>query len=150
MDFATVESVDRTARTLVLSVRGIALPACKVGRGVRDWGDIRIGDEVRGTIREVLTVYVAPPSESSSSAWARSLTPDARVLDVDPSYRVLTVQYPNAGTEAFKVALHTPMTGVEAGDSVAIRERELVELRVWRHSDRKEGSRSGSSAGPAR
>lgn len=123
-DSARVESVDRAARTITLSVRGLPLPACRIGRGVRNWGDIRTGDRVRATVREVLTVYVAPGA-----------SPDARVLQVDPSYRVLTVQYPDGETETLKVGLNTRMEGIEAGDSVAIRPVEVIKLRMRGHFD---------------
>jgi hypothetical protein len=148
---ARVESADRAARTLVLSVRGIPLPACKVGWGVRNWDDIRPGDRVRATIREVLTLYVAPASAGRvPGLQVRSLRPDAPVLLADPSYRVLTVQYPSGATEVFKIGLRTRMADFEAGDSIVIRRREAIELRVRRHSKRVEGSRSSQSSSPAR
>lgn len=130
----------------MLRVRGVSLPACKVGRGVSNWGGLERGDLVRATMKEALTVYVAPVNESGSGAWARSPTPDARVLMSDPSYRVLTVQYPNGDTQTFKIGLHTLMQDIEAGDSVAIRPMEAVELRVRRRSNREPGSRSSPGA----
>jgi hypothetical protein len=133
LDSATVESVDRVARTLGLSGPGIPVTVCRIGRGVRDWGDIRIGDRVRARIEEVLTVYLPPVNEAGGPGVSvGSRSPDARVLVVDPSYRVLKVQYPNGGTEAFKVGLHMPMSDLEAGDFVAIRRAEVVELHVRR------------------
>lgn len=124
VDSARVESVDRAARIVGLSVRGVSLPAYKVGQSVRNWGDIRVADHVRATIEEVLTVYVAGAVGGS---------PDARVLVVDPSYRLLTVQYPNGGADTFKIALHTRMSGIEAGDAVAVRRAEVTGLHVQRH-----------------
>lgn len=124
VDSARVESVDRAARMVGLSVRAVPLPACKVGRSVRNWGDIRVADHVRATIEEVLTVYVAGTIGGS---------PDARVLVVDPSYRLLTVRYPNGGADTFKIALHTRMSGMEAGDAVAIRQVEVTRLHVQRY-----------------
>lgn len=125
---ARVESVDPAGRTVTLRVRGTTLPACRIGPAVRNWGDIRSGDRVRVTVREVLTVYIA-----------RSGSPDARVLNVDPSYRVLTVQYPNGEKEPLKVGLNTRMEGIEAGDSIAIRPVEVIKLRMRGHFDWVEG-----------
>lgn len=128
-DSATVAGLDRATRTLTLSMPEAALSTYRVGRGVSDWGDIRVGDRVRAKVREVLTVYVAPADGSSSrSTGPRGRPANARVLIVDPSYRVLTVRYPNGGTQAFKIGLHTPMRGIEAGDSVTIRPLDVVEL----------------------
>lgn len=150
-DFATVEAVDRAARTVALRVRGVPLPACRVGWGVSNWGEIRIGDEVRATVREVLTVYVAAGNDSGSPAVGVPSRPnEARVLVVDPSYRVLTVQYPNGAMEAFKIGLHTRMEGIEPGDSVAVRPAEVIGLRVRRHSGREVSSLPRQSAKSAR
>ena len=123
-DLATVESVDRAARTVALSVRGVPLPVCRIGPRVRNWGDFRSGDRVQATVREILTVYVADTG-----------SPDARVLVVDRSYRVLTVQYPSGETEALKVRLNARMEGIEAGDSVTIRPIEVTELHMRGHFD---------------
>lgn len=150
VDFAKVESVDRASRTVALSVHGVPLPAYKIGQGVRNWGNVRTADHVRATIEEVLTVYVAGAIEDNSRNPAvRSRAPDARVLVVDPSYRMLTVQYPDGGTDTFKVALHTQMNGIEAGDSVAIRQGEVTALRVWLHGH-KERSRPRRTVTSAR
>lgn len=130
-DSATVEGVDRSARTLALSMPAVPLSTYRIGPRVRDWADIRIGDRVRATIREVLTVYVAPADGSSSPGVGPRRRPaDARVLAVDPSYRVLTLRYPNGVTEGLKIGLHTQMRGIAAGDSVTIRPLDVVELRV--------------------
>lgn len=146
-DSATVESVDRAARTVALRTRRVLLPACKVGWGVSNWGEIRIGDEVRATVREVLSVYVASANDSGSPAvGVPSRPPEARVLVVDPSYRVLTVQYSNGAVEAFKIGLHTRMEGIEPGDSVTVRPVEVIELRVRRHSGREVSSLARQSA----
>lgn len=137
---ATVEAVDRAARTISLRVRGVKLRACTVATGVRNWEEIRVGDQVHVTIKEELTVYVA----------AENRAPDARVLAIEPSYRLLTVQYRDGQTETFKVGLHTRMGELEAGDAVAIRPIEALDLRLRRHRNRHESSRSSQSVTSAR
>ena len=132
---AKVESVDRAARTVALSVRGRRLSPYDVGRDVSNWDEIRVGDQVSATIKEVLTVYVGPADESVVQAPL----PDARVRVVDPSYRLLTVEFPDGGTATFKTGLRTRMKGIEAGDFVAIRPIEAVELRVRHHVGRVAG-----------
>lgn len=129
VDFAKVESLDPAARTVALSVSGVPLPAYELGRSVRNLGDVRRADHVRATIAELLTVYVAG---NNFHVAAPSRPPDARVLVVDPSYRLLTVQYPNGETETLKTALHTRMDGIEPGNSVVIGQARVTELHVWR------------------
>jgi hypothetical protein len=126
-DWARVESVDRDARILGLRVAGVPL-FYGIGPRVRHWSDVQAGDEVRAKLAEVLTVYVPSPRDKGSS-------PDARVLIVDPSYRLLKVQYANGGTVTFKVALDAPMNGIAAGDAVKIHPVEVIGLRLRRHSN---------------
>jgi hypothetical protein len=148
---ARIESLDPVARTVVLSVRGTSLPACRIGRGVRHWRRLHSGDRVRARIEEVLTVYVPPANEPARAhGGARARAASARVLTVDPSYRLLTLQYANGGTETFKIGLHTRMGGIRAGDSVTVRPVEVLELRARRRASREKGSRSSPSARPAR
>lgn len=126
-DSAKVESVDRAARIVGLSVGGVLL-FYGIGPRVRDWGDVRTGDEVRATLEELLTVYVPSPREKGGS-------PDAHVLVVDPSYRLLELQYANGGTATFKVALGARMNGIGAGDAVKIHPVEVIGLSLRRHSN---------------
>jgi len=131
VDSARVESVDRSARTLTLSLPGTPLRAYQIGRGVRNWSGVHAGGHVDATLEERLTVYVPPVNESGKlDGEPRSRPPDARVLSVDPSYRVLVVKYPSGRTETFKVAMHTSFEGIEAGDSVWVRPVEVIELRA--------------------
>ena len=119
----------RLAGVLTLASLAAGLSGCWMppSAAVRPHGKPRViadgiqVERVQGLarVKEVLTVYVAPIRSH-----------DARVLVVDPGYRLLTVQYPNGSTETFKVGLHTPMTGIEPGDSVAIHPAEVAEPRV--------------------
>jgi hypothetical protein len=111
----------------VLSVNGVP-QSYEVGQRVRHWADVRSGDEVSATLKEELTVYVAPLRSEASP-------PDAYVLVVDPSYRLLKVQYANGGTVTFKVRLRTQMEGIEAGDAVKMFPVEVTALHLRRHTN---------------
>jgi hypothetical protein len=89
---------------------------------------VQTGDEVRATLEELLTVYVPSPREKGGS-------PDAHVLVVDPSYRLLKLQYANGGTATFKVAVGARMNGIGAGDAVKIHPVAVIGLRLRRHSN---------------
>jgi hypothetical protein len=55
---------------------------------------------------------------------------DAKVLMVDPSYRLLTLQYRDGHTETFKVGLDVKLLRMEPGDDVVVRAVETVALQV--------------------
>jgi hypothetical protein len=131
-----IESIDRTNRTIVVGGPGAAYNVIKIASGVHNWNDVRVGDQIRLRLRETLTVYVAPQIENGSGAVTGSSS-DSRVLVLDPSYRLLTVQHPNGNRDTFKVGLNTRLKGMEPGDSVAINTIEAVQLRVRHHSNRR-------------
>jgi hypothetical protein len=130
-----VESVDSVKRIVVASSRMAAAIEMNVAPGVRNLEDVHPGDQIRPKIREKLRVYVAPRAESGDSGTGG---PSAgRVLVVDPSYRLLTVQYPDGHTDTFKVGLKTRLKHMEPGDSVAVDAFEAVDLGVKHPSGRQ-------------
>ena len=131
---AIVESVDRDAGTIVSRFPGAPETSTyKVGREVENFSSIRMGDRVKATVKEELSVYVLRDGQAPGADDAPAeVAADARVLSVDLSYRLLTLQYPNGENETFKVALGVKLKEMEAGDAVAVRAIEAVALQKKR------------------
>jgi hypothetical protein len=133
-DAAIVQSVDTAARTISVSTSGggTAITTYPVGPKVKDFDEIKSGDKVEPTLIEELTVYSLrdgklPATNGSSETIASS----AKVLSVDTSYRLLTVEYPNKEKETFKVSRDVKLDQMEAGDDVVIRPVQVVSLSRW-------------------
>ena len=127
-DTAVVSSLDRSAGTIVL--RGSGRPKTstyKLAPKVSGLDVIKAGDVVRATVTEDLTIYVLHDGQLPDAGGTVSV--DARVLMVDPSYRLLTLQYPDGQQETLKVPLGTRLEQMDAGDSVVIRPLEVLALR---------------------
>jgi hypothetical protein len=129
---AIVQSVDASTRTVVvLNPTNLALTVYKAGPRVSNFDQIRAGDKVRATVAEELTVFVLKNGQMSAESGKVNLTEaDAKVLMVDPSYRLLTLQYPDGHTETFKVGLDVKLQRMEPGDDVVVRAVETVALQV--------------------
>jgi len=131
-----VESIDRVKRILVASSREASTIEMKIAPGVRNLEDVNPGDQIRPKVREKLTIYVAPQPEREDSGLTGG--PHAsRILVIDPSYRLLEVQYPDGRTDKFKVGLNTRLKDMEPGDAVAVHSLEAVDLRIRRPSSRQ-------------
>jgi hypothetical protein len=130
-----VESIDTAKRILVASSREVPAIEMKIAPGVRNLEDIHPGDQIRPKVREKLTIYVAPQPERGDGVTGGPHTP--RVLIIDPSYRLLAVQYPDGRTATFKVGLNTRLKDMEPGDSVAVNTFEAVDLRILRQSSHR-------------
>ncbi|HXW73414.1 MAG TPA: hypothetical protein VEK10_01260 [Steroidobacteraceae bacterium] len=130
-DRATVQSVDPGARTLVLAPGQGATRTYKAGPQVQNLDRIKAGDTVRATVAEELTVYVLRGGQLSGAGGThQTIASDARVLWVDPSYRLLILRYPDGRDETLKVPLGVKLGEMEAGDDVVIRPLELRSLQV--------------------
>jgi len=124
---AIVSSVDRNAGTIVLRTAGRAETSrYTLGPKVANLDDITVGEVVQATVTEELTVYML---RNGQLPGAGPLAVHARVLAVDPSYRLLKLQYPDGENESVKVPLGTRLEQMEAGDSVVIRPVEVIALR---------------------
>jgi hypothetical protein len=126
---ALVQAVDAQSRTLRLVSATRRSPSTyPVSPYVSGLGQIKPGDRIQATVLDELSVYVLHADEPAFIGGKR-IEADARVLSVDPSYRLLTVQYPDGGRKTFKVGLGAKLEAVQAGDSVVIRAVELAALK---------------------
>lgn len=124
---AVVASLDRGAGTIALRTRGwVQTSTYKLGPRVAGLNDIKAGDVVRATVSEDLVVYVLRDGELPGHG---PIAADAKVLAVDPSYRLLRLQYPNGQNETFKVPPGTRLAQMEAGDSVVIQPVAVLALQ---------------------
>jgi len=86
---------------------------------------------VRATVSEELTVYVSQDGKpSGADGVPGGSEPAARILALDPSYRVLTLMSPDGETQSFKVGLEVRLGEMQAGDEVMIQAPEIVSLAV--------------------
>lgn len=127
----TVQSIDAGQRVIVLNFSEGATGTFKPGPQVADLRQIRAGDKVRAKVAQELTIYVLKNGEvPGTDGKPQAPEADAKVLSIDPSYRLLTLQYPNGHAQTFKVGLDAKLLEMEPGDIVVIRTKELIALRA--------------------
>jgi len=126
MRAATVQSAEPRERTIVLQAAGEASSRIyRADRKISGLDRIIPGATVQVSFLEELTICVGATQ-----------APTAKVLAVDPSYRLLTLQYPDGRNETLKVGLDVKLGLMQAGDDVTIQRLEVVALAVrkpwWR------------------
>jgi hypothetical protein len=105
----------------------------------KSWQSVRAGDQIDGRIKLELTVYI-PPIDGDELESHVSDPPPARVLLVDPSYRILTLQYPSGASQAYKVGMRVPLHGIMPGSWVAFHPVAVTRLHPRRHRDPSTGA----------
>jgi hypothetical protein len=131
-----VQSIDMAARIVVASTSEAMTIEIKIAPGVGNLEYVHPGDQIRPKVREKLTVYVAPHPQYGDH-HVEGGPRVSRILVVDPSYRLLAVQYPDGRTDTFKVGLNTRLKDMEPGDSVAVNTIEAVDLGIRHPSGRQ-------------
>jgi hypothetical protein len=128
---ATVQTVDASAYALTLKLSDGALVTCTVSPQVKNFDQIMAGEQVKVTLTEKLAIYVLKDGRLSGGGGTEETIPIiARVQMVDPSYRLLTLQYLNGQTEVMKAGLDAKLMEMQPGDSVALQSAEAVAIHV--------------------
>lgn len=126
----TVQTLDTTQRTIILKLADGTTTTCKLGPKVDNLGLIQPGSQIMATMTKELSVYLLTNGRLPDGTTAETLGVNARVLLVDPSYRLLTLQYPDGQSETFKPGLDTKLQEMAPGDSVVVRPVEVTAIRV--------------------
>ncbi|MGO8859116.1 MAG: hypothetical protein ACLQO1_25970 [Steroidobacteraceae bacterium] len=129
-DHAAVEAVDAGARTITLKLSDTTIATYKVGAAADNFARIQADDQVKATVTEELAVYLPANDRLPGGATAETMGVSARVLKVDPSYRLLTLQYPDGRTETFKSGLEAKLVEMAPGDTVVVQPREAAVIRI--------------------
>jgi hypothetical protein len=129
---AVVQSVDLAGRVITVLPKGEAKPiSYQVDLKVANLDRLKAGDRVQATVAEDLTVYVAGDGDLAVAPGSSgTVVIDAQVLSLDPSYRLMTLHFPDGRDETLKVSRRVKLDEVEMGDEVSIRPVEAVALRM--------------------
>jgi hypothetical protein len=129
---AIVQSVDPETQTIVMQVPGTpGAHAYRADLKVPGLDRLPVGAKVRAIVSEELTVYVSRDGRLPGADGVLAETaPQAKVLSIDPSYRLLTLQHRDGETQTFKVEPEVQLERMQAGDDVMIRAPEVVSLSI--------------------
>jgi translation initiation factor IF-1 len=130
-DRAIVQTIDTSQRTLNLKLSDGKLITCKVNQRVAGLDKIQAGDKIKVTLAEELAVYVLKDGILPGADGTEVVIPFiARVQSVDPSYRLLTLQYLNGQTEVLKTDLNAKLLEMQPGDAVVLQSAEAKAIHI--------------------
>jgi len=144
---AKVTAVDASKRTVSLTNDAGATNTYKLGKTVRNFDQIKVGDEVKATLLESVAVVVrkssAPPDAGKGGlvavaakgampgvimAKTRQIT--AKIVSVDTTARTVTIEGPMGGTQTIKAGPNVKLDELQKGDDVTLRVTDALAIRV--------------------
>lgn len=144
---ATVQSVDADDRTVVLLHSDGSTTSYKCGPEVRNFNQIKVGDQVTATVAESVAIALvkggAAPAAGATSAIVRAplgakpsgkrvdtMGFTAKIISVDTTNRKVTLQTLNGENQTVEVGSNVDLTQVSTGDDVAVQVTRAFAISV--------------------
>ena len=142
-----VTKVDASNRTVTLTNEAGETNTYKLGKNVRNFDQIKVGDQVKATLLESVAVTVsksnaapdagahgvvavAPKGAMPGVVMAKTRQITAKIVSVDPEARTVTVEGPMGGKPTIKVGPNVNLGELQAGDHVTLRMTDALAIRV--------------------
>jgi Cu/Ag efflux protein CusF len=133
----TIQSVDPATRTVVLMHSDGTTSSYVCGSDVRNFDQIKVGDQVTATVAESVAIVLvkggmapaagttsvmvrAPLGAKPSGKMVDTIGFTAKVISVDDSTRMVTLQTPDGQNQTVKVGPNVDLSNVNPGDDVGV------------------------------
>jgi hypothetical protein len=128
---ATVQTIEAAQRVLNLKLDDGTAITCTVNPSVANYDQIQTGDRIKVALDMKLAVYVLHDGKLSGAGGKEEVIPFiARVQTVDPSYRLLKVQFTGGQTAELKTGLDANLQEMQPGDAVVLQSAEATKIHI--------------------
>jgi hypothetical protein len=129
--WATVQTIQGAQRVLNLKLADGTAITCTVNPAVENFDQVQAGDQIKVTLDLKLAVYVLQDGRLPGAGGKEEVIPFiAKVQTVDPSYRLLKVQFSNGQTAELKAGLDAKLEEMQPGDAVVLQSAEATAIHI--------------------
>src|SRR6516165_5893266 len=142
-----VTAVDSAKRTVTLTNDAGETNTYQLGKNVRNFDQIKVGDQVKATLLESVAVAVhksgaapdagargvvavAPKGAMPGVVMAKTREITAKIVSIDPTARTVTVEGPMGGKPTIEVGPNVNLGELQQGDNVTLRVTDALAIRV--------------------
>ena len=142
-----VIKIDDSKRTVTLTNEAGETNTYKLGKNVRNFDQIKVGDRVKATLLESVAVTVsksgatpaagagglvavAPKGAMPGVVMTKTRQITAKIVSVDLQARTVTVEGPMGGKPTIKVGPDVKLDALQTGDDVTLRVTDALAIRV--------------------
>ncbi len=130
-DPVTVEYVDASQRMITLKRDDGTTKTFTVGETVNNLDQVKAGDQIKAVVKAELAVYILGNGRlpnPDGTTRPRTINFNARVLQVDPSYHLLTLQFTKGHSMTIKAGQDVMLEKMAPGDDVVMRSHEVTAI----------------------
>ena len=142
-----VTAVDPAERTVTLANEAGETNTYNLGKNVRNFYQIKVGDQVKATLLQSVAVMVskssapatagargvvavAPKGAKPGVVMAKTRQVSAKIVSVDPNARTVTVEGPMGGKPTVKVGPNVKLDELHQGDDVTLSVTDALAISV--------------------
>lgn len=142
-----VTAVDPAERTVTLANEAGETNTYKLGKNVRNFDQIKVGDQVKATLLQSVAVTVskssapatagargvvavAPKGAKPGVLMAKTRQISAKIVSVDPNARTMTVEGPMGGKPTIKAGPKVNLGELHQGDDVTLSVTDALAISV--------------------
>lgn len=129
----TVQAIDAGRRALTLKDADGATRIFTVDPKVGNFDQVKVGDVIGAEVKAELSVYILENGrlpDADGTTRPRTINFNAKVLKVDPSYRLLTLQFINGKKLTIKAGLEVRLEKMAPGDDVVVRANTITAIKI--------------------
>ncbi len=132
-DSVTVAAKDEARRTLTLKRDNGTSKTFNVAPTVAIFDQVKVGDLIKADVKAILSVYLLENgrlTNADGTTRPKTINFNAKVLLVDPSYRLLTLQFTNGQRVTIKAGMDVQLEKMAPGDDVVMRSNEITGITI--------------------
>ena len=128
-----VVALDPDRRTITLKNVALATKTFSVCSNVSNLDQVKVGNVVKATVKAELSVYILDHgmlSDADGTSRPKSINFNAKVIAVDPSYRLLSLKFNNGHIMTIKAGLNVQLEKMAPGDDVVMRSNQITAIEL--------------------
>jgi hypothetical protein len=128
-----VTDLDAARHTITLQHADGSMKMFTLADSVKNLDQVKVGDTINATVKGDFSIYILDHGMlpgADGTTHDRTINFNAKVLQVDPSYRLLTLQFVNGQKLTIKAALDVMLEKMAPGDDVVLRANEVTAIAI--------------------
>jgi len=135
-DDVKIVSLDADQRIITLSHADGTMKSYAINASVKNVPALKVGDTVTAYVNARVSVYILKNGElPGPDGTSHAIRSDAKVQQVDPSYRLLTVQFASGQVLTVKAGLDVQLEKMAPGDDVTVLSEEISLIKVKKEKE---------------